>query len=299
MHGMTIDLGRVGIWSRELRFNQDAGRRGEAAAELEDLGYSALFIPDVGGDVMSAVDLLLRSTRRIAVATGIVNIWVHSAEEIAEGRAGIERAHPGRFVLGLGCGHAPTADAIVPGSYRRPVEKMEGFLDQLDAAPAPAAGDSRILAALGPRMLAMARERAGGAHPYLVTPEHTGMARQVLGSERVLAPEQAVVLDADPVLARERGRQFLSGYLALPNYVANFRRMGFGDADFEAGGSDSFVDALVAWGDEEAIGRRVSAHHDAGADHVCIYVFGGPDEALPLEAWRRLAPVLVASSGPR
>jgi probable F420-dependent oxidoreductase len=143
-------------------------------------------------------------------------------------------------------------------------------------------------------MLSLARARAGAAHPYLVPPEHTAMARQALGPGVVLAPEQAVLLDADPRRSRERARAFVSNYLALPNYVSNLRRLGFAEDDFRGGGSDRLVDALVARGDEEAIAARVHAHHDAGADHVCIYVFGGAAETLQLEAWRHLAPVLTS-----
>jgi probable F420-dependent oxidoreductase len=150
-----------------------------------------------------------------------------------------------------------------------------------------------MLAALGPRMLELARDRAGGAHPYLVPPEHTALAREVLGPGRVLAPEQAVLLDPDPVRGRERARSFVSDYLALPNYVRNLRRLGFAEDDFRGGGCDRLVDALVARGDEEAVARRVREHHDAGADHVCIYVVGGAGENLQLDAWRRLAPALT------
>jgi probable F420-dependent oxidoreductase len=170
---------------------------------------------------------------------------------------------------------------------------MVSFLDGLDAAADPVAAPVRMLAALGPRMLALSGERSAGAHPYLVPPEHSAVARAALGRGRLLAPEQAVLLETDPARARERARAFVSPYLRLPNYVANLRRLGFGDDDLAGDGSDRLVDALVAWGDEEDIAARVRAHHDAGADHVCVYVFGGPEDALQLEAWRRLAPVLA------
>lgn len=334
---MTLDLGRVGIWSRELRYNPDRGARAAAAAELEDLGYSAIFIPDAGGDVLGDVAHLLAATRRMPVATGILNIWMHDPAEVARGRADIVARFGPRFLLGLGSSHAPLVESAMRGPYTRPYSRMVEYLDALDGAPAaspsparspsprpasspftvPAADPSasprpspspfpcpssspftvpaadRMLAALGPRMLSLARDRAGAAHPYLVPPAHTALAREALGPGTVLAPEQAVILDSDPLRGRERARAFVGDYLALPNYVRNLRRLGFGEDDFSGGGSDRLADALVARGDEEAVARRVRAHHDAGADHVCVYVIGGPGEELQLDSWRRLAPALT------
>ncbi len=293
MRTMTPELGPVGIWSRELRFHQDKGATAAAAAELEDLGYTALFVPDVGGDVMGAVEHLLSATQRVRIVTGILNIWMHPPDEVARRRASVEERWPARFVLGLGASHAPIVEAKEPGSYRRPLAKMREYLDELDAAEQPVPVDGRLLAALGPKMLELARDRSAGAHPYLVTPDQTRAARELLGPDKVLAPEQAVVLEAVPVVARERARAFVSSYLTLPNYTNNLLRGGFSEEDLADGGSDRLVDALVVAGDEETIRARIAAHHEAGADHVCIYVFGGPDEAMPLEQWRRLAPVLI------
>jgi probable F420-dependent oxidoreductase len=169
---------------------------------------------------------------------------------------------------------------------------MRSYLDELDAAGHPVPPESRILAALGPRMLELSRDRSAGAHPYFVPVEHTAVARDVLGAGPVLAPEQAVVLEPDPVRARELARRHVPRYLELPNYANNLRRLGFGDDDLRDGGSDRLVDAIVAWGDEEAIADRVRAHHDAGADHVCIQVVGVDGTAPPRETWRRLAPAL-------
>lgn len=295
---MAIDLGRLGIWSRELRYNPDLGARAAAAAELEELRYSAIFIPDAGGDVLGAAEHLLAATRHVSIATGVLNIWMHDPAEVASRHAGLRARFGHRFLLGLGSSHAPLVEASARGPYARPYSRMEAYLDALDAAAArplsapPAA--ERMLAALGPRMLSLARARAGAAHPYLVPPEHTELARRILGSGPVLAPEQAVVLDTDRRRGRERARAFVSDYLGLPNYVRNLRRLGFGDDDLHGGGSDRLVDALVARGDEEAIAARVRAHHDAGADHVCVYVFGSGDERLPLGQWRRLAPALTS-----
>ena len=295
---MAIDLGRAGIWSRELRYNPDRGARAAAAAELEDLGYGAIFIPDAGGDVLGAAGHLLAATRRIAVATGVLNIWMHDPAEVASRHASLMARFGPRFLLGLGNSHAPLVEGALGVPYVRPYSKMVAYLDALDAAPAPVPAGERMLAALGPRMLSLARERAAAAHPYLVPPEHTAAAREAIGPGTVLAPEQAVVLDLDRRRGRERARAFVNDYLALPNYVRNLRRLGFTDDDLRAPASDRLVDALVAHGDEDAIAARVRAHHDAGADHVCVYVVGSGDgggaEALALDAWRRLAPALTS-----
>jgi probable F420-dependent oxidoreductase len=298
---MTVDLGKVGIWSRELRYNPDRGARAAAAAELEDLGYSAIFIPDVGGDVLGAVAELLAATRRVPLATGILNIWMHDPAAVASGHADLVARFGPRFMLGLGSGHAQLVESVLGVPYARPYAKMVAYLDALDAAPAQVPAGMRMLAALGPRMLSLAGARAGAAHPYLVPPEHTAAARQALGPDVVLAPQQAAVLDADRARGRERAREFVNDYLGLPNYVRNLRSLGFTDDDLRGPASDRLVDALVAHGDEDAIAARVRAHHDAGADHVCLYVLGGADskqaepEALPLDAWRRLAPAVVST----
>lgn len=291
---MAIRLGRIGVWSRELRFHEDRPAAIDATRELEALGYQAAWIPDVGGPVLEAADELLRATDAIAVATGILNIWMHGAGEVARGRAALERDHPGRFALGLGASHAAVVDDGEPGRYRRPYSAMRAYLAELDASTPPVASGERLLAALGPRMLELAREQAAGAHPYLVTVEQTAAAREALGAGRVLAPELSVVLDAD----RERGlaaaRKHLAGYLTLPNYTANFHRAGFAEADLADGGSPRLVEALVAVGDEGAVAARVGEHLAAGADHVCIQiVHPGGDEYLARDEWRRLAPALL------
>ena len=289
-----VDLGRVGIWSRELRYNPDRGASAAAAAELEDLGYGAIFIPDAGGDVLGAVEHLLAATRRMPLATGVLNIWMHDPAEVASRRASLVARFGPRLLLGLGSSHAPLVEGTLRVPYTRPYSKMAEYLDALDQADPPVPAGVRMLAALGPQMLALARTRAAAAHPYLVPPEHTAAARQALGPGITLAPEQAVVLGTDPQLGRETARAFVQDYLALPNYVRNLRRLGFTDDDLQGRASDRLVDALVARGDEDAIAARVRAHHDAGADHVCIYVIGGTHKELQLEAWRRLAPALVS-----
>jgi probable F420-dependent oxidoreductase len=282
----------TGIWSGGLRYG-DPAEAADAAAELDELGYTALWIPDIGGDVFEVVERLMTATTRATVATGILNLWMHSAEETAESHAGLTAAHGDRFLVGIGVSHAPLIDAGEPGRYRQPLAAMTSFLDRLDAAPKPLAPSARVLAALGPKMLELARTRSAGAHPYNVTPEHTAQARRALGPEGWLLPEQAVALTTDSDLARKLGRDHLTHYFALPNYTNNLRRLGFGDADFSAGGSDRLVDALVAWGDEDTIASRVREHMDAGADHVCIQVLS-EEGLLPRRAWRELAPALTA-----
>src|SRR5262249_13624158 len=255
--------------------------------------YSAIFIPDAGGDVLGAVEHLLAATRRMAFATGVLNIWMHDPAEVASRRGSLVARFGPRLMLGLGSSHAPLVEGVLHVPYARPYSKMAEYLDALEEAAAPVPAGERMLAALGPRMLALARARASAAHPYLVPPEHTAAAREALGPGIVLAPEQAVLLGADPRLRREQARAFIQDYLALPNYVRNLRRLGFTGDDLDGRASDRLVDALVAHGDEDAIAARVRAHYDAGADHVCVYVIGGRGEALPLEAWRRLAPALT------
>ena len=281
-----LGLGRIGVWSRGLRYNPDRAGAAAAVAELEALGYGAAWLPDTGGDVLDDVRGVLEATSSIAVATGILNIWVHVAEDVARGSAALHRDHPGRFVLGLGASHGP----VVGERYERPLSTMRAYLDALDDAEPPVAPDRRVLAALGPRMLELARERAAGAHPYLVTPEHTRRAREILGPDRALAVEQSVALEPDPVRGLERARAFVADYLRLPNYVANLERLGYGEDDLR--GSDRLARDLVAFGDEEAIAAHVQSHFDAGADHVCIQVIDMGD-AFALEQWRRLAPALV------
>jgi probable F420-dependent oxidoreductase len=284
-------LSGTGVWAGQLRYG-DAGPIAEAAAELEALGYSALWIPDVGGDVLASMETLLAATERAVVATGILNVWMHEASEVAAHRGSWRDSWKRRALFGVGVSHGPLIDRDQPGRYTKPYERMRAYLDALDAAAPPLPVEARVLAALGPRMLALARDRAAGAHPYLVPPEHTARAREIVGPDRLIATEQAVVLDADPTTARAIARNHLAMYLPLPNYANNLRRLGFGDADFASPGSDRLVDSVVAWGDVDAIKARVTAHRDAGADHVCIQVLNA-DYAFPRAEWRELAPVLV------
>lgn len=292
-----MELGRVGIWTFTFDL-QPAAQGAEAAAELEALGYGTIWVPEaVGREAVANASLLLSATSSMTIATGIANIWMRHPMAAAAAWRTLNEAYGGRFLLGLGVSHAPSVDGMLGERWDRPLERMRSYLDSMDEAmflaAQPAVPPSRVLAALGPRMLDLARERAIGAHPYFVPVEHTAIAREQLGPGPVLAPEQAVVLETDPEVARDLARSHMAGYLQLPNYANNLRRLGFDEADMAGGGSDRLVDAIVAWGDEEAIASRVQAHLDAGADHVCIQVIDPDATALPREAWRRLAPALL------
>jgi len=284
---------RVGIWSAELRYG-DAGAARAAAAELEALGYTALWVPGgIGGAVFDDCENLLAATERVPVATGILNLWSHSVQETCDGHARVTAAHPDRFLLGIGVSHAPLVDAKEPGRYAKPLAVTRTFLDEIDASTPTVPMNERVLAALGPNMLELARDRSAGAHPYLVPPEHTSFARGVLGEGVLLAPEQHVVLETDPDKARAVARASLTIYMTLPNYVNNWRRFGFTDDDVSGAGSDRLVDALVAWGDEAAIAARVREHLDAGADHVCVQIVSETRAGMPVASARRLAPALL------
>jgi probable F420-dependent oxidoreductase len=287
------ELTGTGVWSPALRYGEDEPVR-DAIALLESLGYTAAWIPDVGGDVLEAVERLLSFSTELTVATGILNLWMNEPADVAARYASLVAEHGRRFLVGIGVSHGPFINSIEAGRYTKPLTRMAEFLDGLDAADPPLPAEDRVLAALGPKMLELARTRSAGSHPYLVTPEHTAAARDALGPDALVAPEQAVVLDTDPEVARTAGRAHLAVYLGLPNYVNNWKRLGYTDDDVADGGSDRLVDALVAWGDEEAIRARVQAHRDAGADHVCIQVVGLEWNELPTEQWRRLAPALTA-----
>lgn len=283
-----MDLGKVGVWwsgSWEVRGDPSSN----AAAEIESLGYGAIWSSGGFNPGLSArFGRLLAATDRIKVASGIVNIWRATPDEVAPAFVDLETRHPGRFLLGLGASHAALVE-----NYHAPFSQMVGYLDSLDAKDPTIPPERRVLAALGPRMLGLAARRALGAHPYLVPVEHTAYARGLLGRGPLLAPEVTVVLETDPARAREHARSFVSGYLGLPNYANNLRAFGFGDEDFDDGGSDRLIDAVVAWGDKERIAQRVLQHHEAGADHVCIQVVSSL-EGFPLSEYRALSPALIS-----
>jgi probable F420-dependent oxidoreductase len=237
---------------------------------------------------------LLDATSHVVVATGIASIWTHPAEQVAAGHHTLTHAHPQRFLLGLGVSHAHLVDSQQAGRYTKPVERMLAYLNVLEAAPTPVPPSERVLAALGPRMLEIASTRSAGAHPYLVTIEHTRRAREALGLGPLLAPEQAVVVTRDPAEARRIARIHLSRYLQAPNYANNWLRLGFTQDDIADGGSDRLVDALVAWGDVDAIRERVAAHIAPGADHVCLQAVTENPASIAYDQWRALASLATA-----
>jgi len=285
-----VDLSGVGVWGALLRYG-DQAEAADAAAELDELGYSALWIPDVGGPVFDAVENLLAATRRAVVATGVLNLWMHTPEETAAAHAALSAAHDDRFLLGIGVSHAPIVDASGPPRFGKPLAATAAYLDALDAAEPPVPVGSRVLAALGPKMLALAAKQTRGVHPYLVTPEHTRHVRETVGDGALVLPEQTVILCSGAEEAREIGAEWVRSYVQLPNYANSLLRLGFTQDDLETV-SDRVFDALVAWGDEEAIARRVAEHHAAGADHVAVQVLTADQRSFPREEWRRLAAVL-------
>jgi probable F420-dependent oxidoreductase len=292
-------LGRIGVWSADF-YSMTRDEAAAAAAELDRLGYGAIWLPEfLVRDPFVTAALVLAGAPRLTVATGIANIWARDPAAMTSAAVTLNAAFGGRFLLGLGISHAPLVDAILGEVYAKPLARMTRYLrdidetgDRMAAMGRPVAPQPRVIAALGPKMLELARDASAGAHPYLVTPEHTAQARQVLGQGPLLAPEQAVVLSPDPAVVRARGRDHLQGYLRLPNYTNNWKRLGFTDADLEDGGSDRLIEAMVAGGSPERIRERIEAHLNAGADHVCIQVLNGDPAAVRAD-WRRLAPVLL------
>ncbi len=295
----SIQTGPIGIWTSQLE-DHPAAKAQETAHELEELGYGALWFGEAAGrEALTNAGMLLAGTQRIVIATGIANIYARDAVTMAAGQKTLAEAYPNRFLLGLGVSHVPLVEQLRGHRYEKPVATMRAYLDVMDRSPyqsvAPPTKPLRVLAALGPKMLQLAGERADGAHPYNVNPEHTAQAREILGPKPYLCPEQAVVLETDPDKARQIGRAFLGLYLKLPNYTNNLLRLGFDESDFKDGGSNRLIDAIIAWGDPDAIRNRIQAHHAAGADHVCIQALTADPKTLPTREWRELAPALLRS----
>jgi probable F420-dependent oxidoreductase len=290
-------IGRVGVWTFALD-RQRAAEAREFVAQVEALGFRALWIPEGLGskEVFAHTSLLLSASRSLVVATGIASIWARDAVAMANAHRTVADAYPGRFVLGIGVSHESSVDRR-GHVYNRPLSRMRAYLDAMESAPHACPDPEKpaplLLAALGPKMLELAAERTAGAHTYFVPPEHTEVAREVMGQGPFLSPEQAVVLETDPDRARQVARKYMSGYIGLPNYANNLMRLGWKEEDLSNGGSDSLVDAIVAWGNEEAIAARVQAHLDAGADHVSVQALGERSADLPTAQLRALAPALV------
>jgi probable F420-dependent oxidoreductase len=288
-------LGRVGAWLVSPAVAPaEHGRR--AAAAIEELGYGTLWISEInsGKEALTHAALLLSATRRLMVATGVASIYGRDATAAATGASTLAGAWDGRFVLGLGVSHP----GMVSGrghQYGKPLSAMRDYLDVMDTTPCHVpvpAPVPRVLAALRPKMLELAATRAQGAHPYFVTPEHTRRARQILGPDPLLAPEQAVVVDTNPARAKAIARRYAMLNLSVPAYRNNLRELGFSDSDFMGGGSDALIDAIVPWGEPESVAERIGEHYRAGADHVAVHPLS-PTLDQELEDLRRLAPLLV------
>jgi probable F420-dependent oxidoreductase len=273
---LKLDLGRYGVWLGSRSITPDL------AKQIESLGYGAAWIGGSPDADLKWVEPALAQTSSLQLATGIINIWSSPAAEVAESYHRIENDYPGRFLLGIGIGHPEHTQ-----EYRKPYDALVDYLDTLDGASVPTS--RRVLAALGPKVLALSAERSAGAHPYLTTPEHTAQARELVGNSVFLAPEHKVVLTTDADEARKIGRQTVEFYLGLSNYVNNWRRLGFTDDDLRKPGSDKLIDAVVAYGTPEAIAARLNEHLAAGADHVAIQVLGGWPEDKLLTALGELA----------
>jgi len=273
-----MQLGKIGVWRRHDDSSADI------AQEIEALGYSALWLGR--SPSLAQARPFLERTTTIAVATGILNVWRNEPADVATEHAELTRAFPGRFLLGLGIGHP---EAI--SEYANPLAKMTTFLDGLDAGSPPVPRDERIMAALGPKMLDLAAERTLGSFPYFVTPEHTKIARERVGPDKLVVVELAVVVDTEAETARATAREYAALYLGASNYVRNLKRLGFTHGDIGDGGSDRLIDAVIPHGSPEEVAEGVRAHLDAGADHVCVQPLGDPE---PVDDYRALARVLVA-----
>ncbi|MEU9456720.1 LLM class F420-dependent oxidoreductase [Streptomyces sp. NPDC048277] len=291
-------IGRYGIWSLALRVEDPARRSelGAAARELEDIGFRAAW---VGGGSIRHARTVIEETSHLTVGTSIQRIWDHEATDVAKDFAQLQKDHPDRFLLGLGVGHAGAVE-----QYHQPYSAMVQYLDALDAGGQP--GERRFLAALGPKMLKLARERSIGSFPYMSTTAHTAQARKGLGDDALLAPEVKVVVESDPSRARDVARLHVGPSLTAPNYANSFLRSGFTEEDLADGGSDRLVDSIVVWGDEARIKERLDAFFAAGADHVAVQILtdtpldrgykegGQPLDSQLREGWRRLGQILFS-----
>jgi probable F420-dependent oxidoreductase len=262
----ALDLGKFGSFGR--------GVTPDEAKEIEALGYGAVWVGGSPPAELEWVEPILEKTTTLKVATGIVNIWTAAAGPVSESFHRIEKAYPGRFLLGIGVGH-PEAHT----EYRKPIDALNDYLDKLDEYGVPK--NRRVVAALGPKVLKLSAERSAGAHPYLTTPEHTAQAREIMGPSAFLAPEHKAILTTDADRAREVGRKALAIYLNLTNYVSNWKRLGFTDDDVKPPGSDKLVDATVAYGTAEQIAKRLNEHIAAGANHVPVQILGRQDQLIP------------------
>jgi len=290
-----MPLGQLGVWAS--MDGMDAATAAGFAQRVESWGFGALWVPESRGrNVLVIAGWLLANTKTLTIATGIANIYARDAQAVTSGQLALAEQSGGRFLLGLGVSHVPLVEGLRGHKYGKPVETMRDYVEAMRrasyAAPPPAEAPKTVIAALGPKMLALAGSHTDGAHPYLVSPGHTREARLILGPGKLLCPEQTVLSDTDPVRARRIGRAWLGRYLEMANYRNNLLRLGFAASDLANGGSDRLVDAVIAWGDVATIRRRVEEHRAAGADHVCIQALN-PNEATPALPDERLLAALA------
>lgn len=300
---MKPPLPPFGVWTMQLDSISIADACG-VAVQLEDIGVDTLWIPEYAGrDPFVFASLLLTATSRLRVATGIAGIWSRDPMAMTAAHRSITEAFPDRFILGIGVSHGPIVQGIRGHHFEKPLRAMRNYLTAMDAAtylgPTPKSAPVRVVGALGPAMLELARDQASGAHPLFVTPAHTARAREILGPAALLAPEQLVVLASTREEARAAAQWQISAHLALPNYVNNMRRLGFSEQDLANGGSDRFFDATVAWGDTLAVSERVHEHLDAGADHVAIQLLTAGTDRPSVSEWQSLWVALGATRGER
>ena len=257
------------------------------------MGYGAVWVPEaVLREPFASTALLLSATKKIVLATGIASLHARTAQTMQAGWKTLTEAFPERFILGIGVSHAPMVTGVHKGAYDKPYSTMVEYLDAMDAgvyfSPAPTTTPRRVLAALGPKMLQLAAQRGDGAHPYFTPVEHTAFARDTMGGEAFLAPEVAVVMEADATKAREIARTYMTTYTRLPNYANNLKRFGFTDDEIVEQ-NDRLVDAIVGWGSIDHVVARIKEHFDAGANHVCVQVLTDAIGTLPMRQWRELA----------
>lgn len=291
-----MSLQKIGVWAAMDVLT--AQGTADFVRSLETLGYDTLWIPEgMGREVFGSAAWLLANSTRITIASGIANIYARDAFSSAASRRTLNEQWSGRFLLGLGVSHVPLVEGLRHGQYGKPVPTMRKYLEAMEqapyGAPMPAKMGPLVLAALGPQMLALARDRTDGAHPYNTPPEHTAEAREILGPGKLLCVEQAAILERDPAKARALARQFLQLYIGLPNYVNMWKRFGLEDEDLAGGGSARLIDTVVAWGDEKAIRQRIDDHLQAGADQVCVQALGPARNGMcvpDLDLLKRLAP---------
>lgn len=287
-----MNLGRIGLWAVDFDL-QPMTKAQEAIAQVEEMGYGAVWVPEATiREPFASTALLLSATKKMVLATGIASLHARTAQTMQAGWKTLTEAFPDRFLLGIGVSHAPMVQGVHKGNYDKPYSTMVEYLDAMDNgiffAAAPTTAPQRVLAALGPKMLKLAAERGAGAHPYFTPVEHTAFARETMGAGALLAPELAVVLETDATKAREIARKYMTTYTRLPNYTNNLKRFGFTEDEITKQ-EDRLVDAIVAWGSLDTVVAAVKGHLDAGADHVCIQVLTDKPGTLPMREWQEIA----------